>query len=164
MMTLPIETTNELLRRHEITPPPTDAPARHTDLTVGQELTIGGHTEGDGPKTLTLTVGTFSQSRSCPLSEDEAHDMVARLQERHALPHRHAEASALQHLLQKSAAMYAESAIASFVMHPVYLNERGYRIGHVQMFAAKHVTITPRLDPHAHDRKAVFAHRPTDTK
>jgi hypothetical protein len=165
MNTVTTETVEELLHRYEIAPPPeSERFLRHAGLEAGVALALGGHKDAQGQKTITLTIGNLSQSRSCPLGEEEAQDIVERLQERHAIPHQSAEMNTLRNLLSKCSRMYATSEIESFIMKPVHLHEGGYRIDNVLMFSSRHLRIAHRLDAHAHDRGAVSSHRPTDTR
>lgn len=130
------EATHELLRRHEIIPPSTDGHgARH--LEGGYEISLGGHRREDGQKMLTLTIGKVSESRPCPFGEGEAHDVIRRFSELHAIPRKPALAHMLEHLVARAAKLYELDAIDSFVLDKVHLHESGYRIGSAHVLATK---------------------------
>ena len=68
------------------------------------------------------------------------------------------------HLLLRCSQMFATENLQRVRLAPVYVRRNDYRIGGVSMTGDSRVSPGRRLEPHAHDKDAVFAHRPTDRR
>jgi hypothetical protein len=66
----------------------------------------------------------------------------------------------LVHLLLKCSRLYVESDLAGLHLD-CHLSTRGYRVNEVRISSDRGLDVVPRLEPHAHDRKAVFPWRRT---
>ncbi|MHB8461559.1 MAG: hypothetical protein ACYDA1_02835 [Vulcanimicrobiaceae bacterium] len=134
----------------------------HAQVNRGLCVTIDGHFDEDlGAKVIELLVDSVSAHRMCPLSELQANALLDEIHaKRDIFPHESAFSHMVTHLLIKCSKLYSESGIDGFVLYPVYLQEKDYRIGVARMFRSKALHLKERLEPHAHDRKAAFYHRP----
>ena len=139
------EATEELLRRHKITPP-SNKHGEAGRLEGGYEIAIGGHRREDGRKMVTVTIGNISESRPCPFQDGEARDIVRRFCDQHNLPKRPALDRMLEHLLNRADQLYASDRIESFALEKIQLHSSGYRIGSAQILATKPLKV-PRANP-----------------
>ena len=94
------------------------------------------------------------------MSETEAERVIEEFRLAHLLPDIYLEDMTLVHLLEKCSKLYAESGLVRLHLD-CHLTARGYRVNEARMSADGHLDIVSRLEPHAHDRKAVFPWRRT---
>ncbi|MGZ3496318.1 MAG: hypothetical protein ACXWNK_06755 [Vulcanimicrobiaceae bacterium] len=153
----------QILARFGLHPPVNDERfLAHAEIDRGIRVTIEGRIDPElDQKVVVLHSARASVSHTCPLTMFEGLRMVDALREAHVVPDDDAFRGMLVHLLGRSAKLYARSGIDSFTFDPVYLTRRGYRIGAARMLRTQKVRVKKRLQPDAHDRKALFEYRPT---
>ena len=150
-----------LLRQYGINPPVTDERlARHLDLTRGIALEIDATEDPYFGPSLRLTIGGRRSSVPCPMNSDEAERLVDEFRLAHLLPDVFHEDMTLVHLLLKCSKLFVETGLVGLHLE-CHLSIRGYRVNEVRVSSDGRLDVVPRLDPHAHDRKAVFPGRPT---
>jgi hypothetical protein len=151
----------ELLRQYGISPPVTDERfARHADLAKGIPFTIDAAEDPYFGQSIRLTIGHRRSSAPCPMSQDEAERLVDEFRLAHLLPDVFHEDMTLVHLLLKCSRLSVESGVTGLHLD-CHLSTRGYRVNEVRISTEGRLDIVPRLEPHAHDRKAVFPWRRT---
>jgi len=133
---------------------------RHADLEKGIPFTIDAWDDAYFGRNVGLTIGCRHSVGPSPLNELEAERLVEEFRIAHLLPGIQAEGRALSHLLVKCAHMYADACLNRLHLTG-HLTPRGYRINDVHMSGGALLDAVPRLDPHAHDRGAVFPWRRT---
>ena len=141
-----------LLRRYHITPPATKTGGARR-IEGGREAVIGGHIRDDGQKMVTLTVGNTSESRLCPFDGEDVREVVQRFVDRKLIPKRDALERMVEHLLSRSAEMFAKEPLSAFLLDKIQLHESEYRIGSVHMVATRPVR-APKPKPKRQDRGA----------
>ncbi|HEV3153836.1 MAG TPA: hypothetical protein VGZ02_08545 [Candidatus Baltobacteraceae bacterium] len=151
-----------LLKRYGIHAPVTDERfLGHADVDRGIVLEIACEPDDRYGKILAVTCQDERVFRSCPLTREKASGIVDKLRRRGVLPDRAQERNTLTNLLVRCADLYSREQLESLELSPVYLRENDYRIGCAHANALGSAAVKPRLAPHAHDKGAVFAHRPT---
>lgn len=157
--------TERLLCQHGIIPPATDPRyLKHGELEVGTTLTIKGYVSNERGRVVELRIGRLSATRACPLSKWLADSMVDEFRHNGLLTQETSIKNAISHLLQHCSALYEDSGIDRLTLDPVYVNIHGYRVISARLWRTQKVAVKKRLSPAAHDRKAVFAYRPTGRK
>jgi hypothetical protein len=110
-------------------------------------------------KCMAVTSGRVKWLRQCPLTEAGATQLAAELHDAGAIPGVRQERQMLQHLLVRCSRLYMDEGLEWLRLAPVYLRENGYRVGNASMWSKAKLTARKRLDSHAHDKAALFAHR-----
>ncbi len=160
-MDIDAATTARILRSYGINPPVTDKRfARHADLDVGISLTIDVTDDSYLGRSVRLRIGRRLSSGPCPMNESEAKTLVEEFRLAHLLPDVFKEDRTLVHLLVKCSQLYVESGLTRLHL-ACHLTPRGYRVNEAHMLSERALTAPLRLEPHAHDRKAVFPWRRT---
>lgn len=150
-----------LLKRYGIHAPVTDQRfLEHADLERGTPVQITC-LDSRGREEIVLTCQDFTASKPCPLTQEDAANMVNDLQQRHLIPDRGHERHTLEHLLLRCSELFAAEHLERLRLAPVYLRENDYRVAAAEFTHRGAVDAKPRLDPGAHDTGAVFAYRPT---
>ncbi len=150
-----------LLRQYGISPPVTDERfARHADLARGIPFVIDAAEDPYFGQSIRLTIGHRRSSAPCPMNQGEAERLVEEFRLAHLLPDVFHEDMTLVHLLLKCSRLYVESDLAGLHLD-CHLSTRGYRVNEVRISSDRGLDVVPRLEPHAHDRKAVFPWRRT---
>lgn len=142
-----------LLRQYDINPPVTGE-------TFGIPLTIEAAEDPYFGRSIRLTIGHRRSSAPVPMNQDEAERLVNEFRLAHLLPDVFHEDMTLVHLLLKCSRLYVESRVTGLHLD-CHLSARGYRVNEVRISSDGPLEIVPRLEPHAHDRKAVFPWRRT---
>lgn len=142
-----------LLRRYGISPPSADEKA-------GIPFIIDAAEDAYFGKSIRLTIGHRRSSAPCPMNQDEAERLVDEFRLAHLLPDVFREDMTLVHLLLKSSLLYVEQGLTGLHLDG-RLSRRGYGLNEVRISSEGALNVLPRLEPHAHDRKAVFPWRRT---
>ena len=159
-MNIPATTVRRLLAKHAILPPVIDERyLEHGDVTRGTRLHVFCFRSPAAGKCIVVTCNRLKWLRVCPLSETEAAQLVSDIHQEHAIPGSRQEQQTLQHLLVRCSRLYIGERLQRLRLAPVYLRENGYRIGNASMWSTAKIAAAKRLEPHAHDKAAVFAHR-----
>lgn len=149
-----------LLAKYHIQPPVTDERfLEHADVTRGTQLSLLCFEGKDSRKRLAVGWNRMRWLHECPISEDDAAQTLRELHAAGAVPAAYQEQHTLQHLLVRCSHLYLDEGLLRLRLAPVYLRENGYRIGSAWMWSKSPVTVPRRLEPDAHDKAAVFAHR-----
>lgn len=160
-MQLSPKTTETLLERYRITLPVNDKRfAAHADLTRGTRIDIRCELDPVWGKRLIVRCDRAQFSRSCPLQRADADILVEALHAAGLLPDQFQERTTFGHLLERCSDLYVTEALDMLEL-TVYLRENGYRVTRAGMEHSGPLHAKPRLKPDAHDKDAVFAHRPT---
>lgn len=161
-MRIPNNDVVTLLEKYRIHPPVTDERyLSHADLTRGVPLRIVCAIDPENGKQLFVSSGRARWIRACPLSAEQAEALVGEISEAGVIPNEAQELETLAHLLRRCSRLFAEEDLQRLRLAPVYIRRNDYRVGAASMTSASRVFVETRLDSGAHDKGAVFAHRPT---
>jgi len=151
----------ELLNRHGIHAPVDGERARRRlQIDRGTPIGIQAVHDENGQSFIALRAHRFGTMRLCPVSFLSAESMVEQLHAEGCVPISPAVRLMLVNLLVRASKLFVEEALEQLSLDPVYVREHDYRIGWLKMFSTKELHVHKRLAPDAHDRGAVFAHRP----
>jgi len=154
------EKTAVLLRRYGVHVPVTDERfAGHADLERGTPLQVVFRPDERYGRVAAVTCAGVEVVRACPLTREKAAGIVDKLRRRGVLPALYQERATLTHLLVRCSELYLRENLERLELDPVYLRQNDYRIAGVQLVPQGPLHAEPRLEPHAHDKNAVFAHR-----
>src|SRR5579872_621096 len=157
-MRLPAETTHALLAKYHIHKPVTDERfLHHADVTRGVPLSIICLTDPYAGKQIIVSSNRKRCVQACPLSLQHAEMLVGELGDQGIFSSTPAEREMLAHLLLRCSELFVHEGLQRFYLAPVYVRPNDYRIGHASMSSGSRISIEQRLDPHAHDKGAVFA-------
>jgi hypothetical protein len=163
-MRVPQSTVDALLVKYHIHPPVTDERyLRHADIARGVALHVVCLRDRVLGDRIIVSSGRARWTRACPLSPENAKALAAEIADERALPHASQELETLVHLLLRCSRLFADEGLARLRLAPVYVRRNDYHIGSAAMASTSHIAAHKRLEPHAHDRDAVFAHRRTTT-
>lgn len=158
-MRVPKNAVDALLARYRIHTSLAGEP--HADLARGVPLRILCLDDSLLGKRIVIASNRERFERACPISEDDARQLVSELREQGVLPNHVQELQMLEHLLVRCSQLFVDEGLRRLRLAPVYIRRNDYRVGGAAMTSASHISAVKRLDPHAHDAGAVFAHRPT---
>lgn len=159
-MKIPALVVRRLLAKYAILPPVIDERyLEHGDITRGTRLHVFCFQSPTVGKCIVVASNRMKWLRACPLSDIEAAQLVREIHELHAIPGSRQEQQTLQHLLVRCSRLYVNEHLLRLRLAPVYLRENGYRIGNASIWSTARIAAAKRLNPHAHDKAAVFAHR-----
>lgn len=161
-MRVPNTTVEALLAQYRIHTPITDERyLHHADVSVGVPLHIVCVDDPLFGKRLVVSSNRRRWTLGCPLSPDHAAGLVRELRESGVLPKDRQTLEMVEHLLLRCSALFTEHALQRLRLAPVYVRRNDYQVGGAAMNSSARISAVKRLEPHAHDVGAVFAHRPT---
>ena len=109
-----------------------------------------------------FTIGEHRAEGAPPHDFAEALPMIEQLRAEGGVPNDASFEHMLADLLVKATKLYEESGATKFELASLHLHPTSYHIGEATLIHDKPLHVTARLEPHSHDRRAVFDHRHGD--
>lgn len=155
------EQVEELLARHRIASTRSDGTDSVAAAHGGRLAKLWIVRRGEDA-ILTLGIGNANFERVAPEDEASARDIVRDIRELARLPHDVSFEHMFAELLLRASKLFEDAQAQRLEFSSLRLHPNSYHIGEVTLLLDKPLHLRPRLEPHSHDRRAVFDHRHGD--